>query len=61
MDGKFRTQYPDPEYDIILDEDECNQIKRWFDEGEKEGTKMGQIAGVINHDIAKKMEADEEK
>lgn len=46
MDGQFHTQYPDPEYDIIKEEDE----------GE-----MGQIAGVINHDIAKKMEADEEK
>lgn len=46
MDGQFHTQSPAPEYDIIKEEDE----------GE-----MGQIAGVINYDIAKKMEADEEK
>lgn len=46
MDGQFHTQYPDPEYDIIKEEDE----------GE-----MGQIAGVINYDIAKKMHEDEEK
>jgi hypothetical protein len=46
LDGQFHTQYPDPEYDIIKEEDE----------GE-----MGQIAGVINYDIGKKMAADEEK
>lgn len=127
MDGQFHTQYPDPEYDIILDEDEKPEFKctdrvfypfygkgtvvsvcerdepypirvfwdkpLYVDEpwssftrdgvmsilrfvgadevklilvkdipkeetGESE---MGQIAGVINYDIGKKMEADEEK
>ena len=127
MDGQFHTQYPDPEYDIILDEDEKPEFKctdrvfypfygkgtvvsvcerdepypirvfwdkpPYVDEpwssftrddvmsisrfvgadgvklilvkdipkeetGESE---MGQIAGVINYDIGKKMEADEEK
>lgn len=39
-DGQFTSSYPDPEYDIIL-------------EGEEEGDEeeMGQIAGVIDHNI----------
>ena len=49
--GQFHAQYPDPEFDIIhAVEDE---------EGDDE--EMGQIAGVINYDIAKKMHEDEEK
>lgn len=47
LDGQFYTQYPDPEYDIILEEGEDKE--------------MGHIAGVINYDIGKKMTADEEK
>ena len=42
-----QSQYPDPEYDIILEEGEDKE--------------MGQIAGVINYDIGKNMTADEEK
>lgn len=38
-DGKFNHRYPQPEFDIIKKEDE---------------DKMGQIAGVINHNISKK-------
>lgn len=49
--GQFHAQYPDPEFDIIhAVEDE---------EGDDE--EMGQIAEVINYDIAKKMHEDEEK
>ena len=50
IDGQFHDQYPDPEYDIIKEEE------NW-----EEDTKMGQIASVINNNIAKKMNADEEK
>lgn len=45
-DGTFNKLYPQPDNDIIKKEDE---------------DKMGQIAGVINYDIAKKMHEDEEK
>lgn len=50
--GQFHAQYPDPEFDIIhaVEDDE---------EGDDE--EVGQIAGVINYDIAKKMHEDEEK
>ena len=42
IDGQFHDQYPDPEYDIIKEEE------NW-----EEDTKMGQIASVINNNIAK--------
>ncbi len=39
LDGQFTENYPDPEYDIIrVEEEERNQIKRWFAEEDDEST-----------------------